>query len=85
MMQAHKIYSHPTFYSFIQHSHTRSGSRPQILKTIYDHLVIFNLERYTINRQRTELRAIIAEIRKEYQNWKPETKKTKTNQDKNKN
>jgi hypothetical protein len=32
--------------------------------TLYDYLVEFNLERYTINRQRTEQRATIEEIRK---------------------
>jgi hypothetical protein len=31
---------------------------------LYDYLVEFNLERYTINRQRTEQRATIEEIRK---------------------
>jgi hypothetical protein len=41
---------------------------------LYDYLVEFNLERYTINRQRTEQRAAIEEIRKEYQKWEPETK-----------
>jgi hypothetical protein len=37
-------------------------------------------QQYTINRQRTELRATIAEIRKEYQNWKPATKDEDKNQ-----
>jgi hypothetical protein len=41
---------------------------------LYDYLVEFNLERYTINRPKAEQQSILRAIRKGYQKWIPESK-----------
>jgi hypothetical protein len=41
---------------------------------LYDYLVKFNLERYTINRPKAKQQSILQAIRKEYQKLIPESK-----------
>jgi hypothetical protein len=54
--------------------HTRRGGRFQLLRTLYDYLIEFNLERYTINRPKIDRKSILEDIRKKYQKWIPESK-----------